>query len=62
MQKKLAAPAMVAITAVAAVPTDPDALATFPWLHSFAHGIHNSNHLMSRHARILNTGPESFFD
>ena len=54
--------AMVAIATVPAVPADPDALATFPWLHSFAQKIDNSNDLMSRHTRILNTGPEPFFD
>ena len=27
-----------------------------------ADGIDNSHHLVSRHARILNTGPEPFFD
>src|SRR5262249_47206527 len=60
--KKLAAPAMIAITAVATVPTNADALASFPRLHSFTHGINNTNYFMSRHTRILNTGPKSFFD
>jgi hypothetical protein len=53
---------MVAITTIPAVPTDPDPLTTFPWLHTLAQGIHNSNHFMSWHARILNAGPESFFN
>jgi hypothetical protein len=53
---------MVAITTVTPVPTDPDALATFPWLGSFADSIHNSDDFVSGHTRILNTGPEAFLD
>jgi hypothetical protein len=44
------------------VPTNADALAVFPWLHPIAYGIHNSNDLVSRHTRILNTRLESFLD
>ena len=53
---------MVAIAAIPAMPANTDALATFPWLHSFADSIDNSNDFVSRHTRILNTGPESFLD
>src|SRR5438093_9323278 len=60
--KELALPAVIAIAAVAAVPANPDALASLPWLHAFAHSVNNSNHLVSRHTWILNTRPESFFD
>jgi hypothetical protein len=60
--KKLAAPAVIAITAVATVPANSDALASFPRLHPFADGINDTNYFMSRYTRILDTGPESFFD
>ncbi len=60
--KKLAAPAVIAITAVASVPANADALASFPRLHPLAHVINDTNDFMSRHTRILNTWPESFFD
>ena len=53
---------MIAITTVAAVPTDADTLAFFPRLHSFADSVDNSNHLVSRHTRILNTAPEALFN
>ena len=53
---------MIAIPAIAAVPANTDALTGFPWLHSFSYGIDNSDDLVPRHARILNTGPEPFFD
>ena len=53
---------MIAITAVTAVPTNTDALASSPRLHPFADNIDDSNDLVSRHTRILDTGPESFFD
>ena len=53
---------MIAITTVAAVPTDADTLAFFPRLHSFADSVDNSDHLVSRHTRILNTGPEAVFN
>ena len=51
---------MVAIAAVPAMPTNPDALAILPWLHAFADSIDDSDYFMSRHTRILNPGPESF--
>jgi hypothetical protein len=60
--KKFAAPTVIAITAVASVPAYPDALASFPRLHTLAHGIHDANNFMSRNTRILNTWPQSFFD
>ena len=53
---------MIAITTVAAVPTDTDALADFPRLHSFTKQIDNSNHLVSRYTRILKAGPEPFLN
>jgi hypothetical protein len=53
---------MVAITAVATVPANANALPIFPWLHPFAHAINDTNYLVSRHARILDTRRESFFD
>jgi hypothetical protein len=53
---------MVAIAAVAAVPANTHALASFPRFHSFAHGIDNSNDFVSRHTWIFNTRPVSFFD
>jgi hypothetical protein len=59
---KLAAPTVIAITAVATVPPNADSLASFPRLHAFADSIDNSDYFMSWHTRILDTGPESFFD
>ena len=53
---------MIAITAVATVPADADALPSFPWLHPLAHAINDTNDFMSRHTRILDTWPKSFFD
>jgi hypothetical protein len=53
---------MVAIPTVAAVPTNADALTSLPGLHAFSNSIDNSNDLVSRYTRILNTGPESFLD
>jgi hypothetical protein len=53
---------VIAITAVATVPANANALASFPRLHAFAYPINDTNYFMSRYTRILNTGPESFFD
>ena len=53
---------MIAITTVTAVPANSDALASFPRLYPLAHAIDDTNDFMSRHTRILNTGPKSFFD
>src|SRR5262249_40054283 len=60
--EKLAAPAVIAITAVTTVPADADALASFPCLHPLPHGINDANDFLSRHTRILDTWPKSFFD
>jgi hypothetical protein len=60
--KKFAAPAMITITAISTVPANADALASFPRLHPLAHGINDTYYFVSRHARILNTWPETFFD
>jgi hypothetical protein len=60
--KKFAAPAVIAITAVASVPAYPDALATLPWLHALADDVNDTNNFMSRNTGILNTWPKSFFD
>jgi len=60
--KEIAPPAMIAIPAVAAVPTNPNPLASSPRLHAFANSINNSNDFVSRYTRILNTGPKSFLD
>jgi hypothetical protein len=53
---------VIAITAVASVPANADALASFPRLDPLAHAINDTNDFMSRHTRILNTWPKSFFD
>ena len=53
---------MIAITAVATVPADTGSLTVLPWLHPFAYSIHNSDDFMSRHTRVLDSGPEAFFD
>jgi hypothetical protein len=53
---------MIAITTVASVPTNADALPGFPRLHTFTHEIDNADHLVSRHTRILNSGPLALFD
>jgi len=60
--KKLAVPAVIAITAVAAVPANADALASFPRLYPLAHAINHTNDFMSGNTRILNTWPKSFLD
>src|SRR4030095_4280581 len=60
--KKLAAPAVIAITAVASVPANADALTSFPRLYPLAHVINDTQAFMPRHTRILNTWPESFLD
>jgi hypothetical protein len=60
--KKLASPALITITAVATVPANADALASFPRLHAFADSVNDTNDFMSRNSRILNTWPMSFFD
>src|ERR1700756_118319 len=61
-RKELATPAMIAIAAIPAVPTNTDSLAVLPRLHPLAHAINDTNDFMSRHTRILDTGPESFLD
>jgi hypothetical protein len=53
---------MIAITAISTVPANADALASFPRLHPLTHGINDTYYFMSWDARILDTGPESFFD
>ena len=53
---------MIAITTVACVPTDTDALSGFPRLHTFTHNIDNADYLVARHTRILNSRPVAFFD
>src|ERR1700746_3816300 len=60
--KKPATPPMIAIAAIPAVPTNTDSLAVLPRLHPLAHAINDTNNFMSRHTRILDTGPESFLD
>jgi hypothetical protein len=60
--KKLAAPAVIAITAVATVPANANALASFPWLYPLTHGINDANYFMSRHTRIFDTRPKPVFD
>jgi hypothetical protein len=56
-RKKLAAPAMIAIPTVPAMPTNADALAFLPRLNSFTDSVDDANHFVSRHARILKAGP-----
>jgi hypothetical protein len=53
---------MIAITTIAGVPTDPDALTSFPGLRAFPHNVDYADYFVSRHTRILNSGPLSFFD
>src|SRR5262249_2859667 len=61
-RKEFATPAVIAVTAVATVPANADALTRFPRLYPLAQGINGTNDFMARHTRILDTGPESFFD
>jgi hypothetical protein len=60
--KKLAATAVIAITAIATVPANADALASFPRLHPLAHAINDTDDFMSWHARVLNTWPKPFLN
>jgi hypothetical protein len=53
---------VITITAVAPVPANADALASFPRLHAFAHSVNDTNDFMSGDTRILNPWPKSFFD
>jgi hypothetical protein len=61
-REKLAAPAMIAVTAVAGVPSHTHALAGSPRLDTFAHRVDDADHFVSGYTRILNTWPKSFFD
>ena len=61
-RKEIAAPAMVAVSAVSTMPANPNPLTILPWLHSFTDKIDNSDDFMSRHTRILNTWPRSILD
>jgi hypothetical protein len=51
--------ARIAVTAVPAVPADPDPLALRPSGNPFADRIYDSGDFMSRHPRVLDTRPQS---
>jgi hypothetical protein len=53
---------MVAIAAIAAMPTDADTLTVLPRLYTFAYSVYTTDYFMSWHTRILNPGPEPLFD
>ncbi len=50
------------MSAMTAVPADSHALAGFPLRDTRAHGIHDPDHFMAGHARILQAGPVAFLD
>jgi hypothetical protein len=58
---KIAAPARIAVAAVAAVPADPHALPWLPSDNALTERIDSPGDFMSRYARVLNPRPQSFF-
>ena len=47
---------------MSAMPAHADALAFFPWRDVVADRIDAPGDFVTRHTRILNSGPETFFD
>jgi hypothetical protein len=58
---EVSAAAGVTLEAVSAVPSDADALSGLPQSNVGADGINASGDFVSGHARILKSGPDSFF-
>jgi hypothetical protein len=56
----VAAPASVAVAAIAAVPANADALANGPSVDAPAGGIDEANDLVARHARIMDVREQAF--
>jgi len=59
-QVEMAATAGIAVSAVPAVPADSDAVANLPALDPAANCIHHTCDFVSRDARILNIGEQTF--
>src|ERR1051326_1567382 len=60
--REVTAPALVAHEAMAAMPTDTDALTFLPECHIVAECIDASRDFMTWYTGILKPGPETFFD
>ena len=60
--KEIAAAAGIAMTTMTAMPANAHALARFPLRDTRAHGIHDPDDFMARHARILQARPVTFLD
>src|SRR5438309_1662032 len=60
--EEVAAPAIVARTAVAGMPTDANALARFPAGHARADGVNDAGDFVAGYARVLQAGPVTVLD
>src|SRR5215213_10000114 len=60
--REVAAPALFTYEAVAAMPADTNALTCRPCCDVVAYGIDAAGDFMTRHTRILNARPETFFN
>src|SRR5262245_56840906 len=60
--REVTAPARLARETVSAVPADAHALSCLPCGHAVAQGVDASGDFVTRHARILKPGPDTFFD
>src|SRR5437588_5841274 len=60
--EEIAAPAVIAVAAMSAVPADAYSFASFPARYIGPDRIDEPNDLMSRYPRILNPRPRPFFD
>src|SRR6202040_2573396 len=58
---KIAAPARIASKAVAAVPSDADSIANFPFAHIFSDRLDQPGNFVSRRSRIGDSRPRSIF-
>jgi hypothetical protein len=59
---KVTAAARIAVTAVPAVPADPDPLALCPSNNACANSVNDAGYFMSRDPRVLNARPQSILD
>src|SRR5262249_41421353 len=57
--EKISAAALLAMSAVAAVPTNANALTRHPFGNAGTHGANHAGHFMSWHARIRNVREQS---
>ena len=57
-EEEVAPAAGIAVTAMPAMPADPDAIADVPAEDIGADGVHDACDLMAGHTRVLDSGPE----